>query len=105
MIDEAVIPIGSFLMAQQKKMRAHRILWVLLLQLLLIAISIAAGTLLMIVYFVVAAIDTIPGMVILLLPLKIGGTLVQTAFGAALGNWYNASFVSAVEDETTPVRG
>lgn len=75
----------------------------LLLQCLLLGISVAAGVLLMIVYFIVATIDTVPGMLLLLLPLKVGGSLVQTAFGAALGNWYNASFVSAVEDDTTLV--
>lgn len=75
------------------------------LQLLLIGISVAATVLLVIVYSVIGLIEIIPGMVILLLPLQIAGSLVQSAFGAVLGNWYNAAFVSAVGEETALVKG
>lgn len=76
----------------------------IVLQLLLIGISVSATVLLLIIYSAVALVDAIPGMVILLLPLKIAGSLAHTALGALLGNWYNAAFVSAVQDETALVR-
>jgi hypothetical protein len=35
MLNEAVVPVGSLLMAQQDVMRGHRILWILLLEVFL----------------------------------------------------------------------
>lgn len=75
----------------------------LLLQVLMLGVSVAVTGAMFVVFSTMAMLDLVPGLVLLLLPAKVVGSLVQSALGAILGNWYNAAFVSAVEDEAAMV--